>query len=262
MSRKIFLLILFVLYNLLQAQQLEEVLGSYPKGQDFYKGGPKSLFIEMKGIIFEQNLKPCLNSEETYALPVIVKPDSTISFVKDFDSVNIAKNKCAYYMGRKIVPHLKNWVPARENNVNVSAITEILIYPFFLENFNTDIKKNIITQVKHSKGSEYFAREVRYIFFKEIGENDGRLSTLVFTITEGGNMEDLYVEGPNLTEINKKNIIRKVLQIKGKWTPATLNGVPFKEKYRQGIILLRENVMYDTTGKDFQKYMDRKFQRK
>ena len=68
----------------------------------------------------------------------MVKPDSKVSFVKDFDTININNNKCAYDLSKKVLPHLKRWKPAEVNKEKVSAL-------FTFEFFPDDLKQNYVT---------------------------------------------------------------------------------------------------------------------
>lgn len=133
-----------------------QIYDQYPSGQYFYKGGVVEFYKEVKKIINEQNLLPCKNSQEKYILPLVVNSNGTINFIKADDSVDIAANKCAYEFGRKLVPDLKNWSPAKINNKDVSAIVELPIDPFYLYYTNPDPSSNKLWSQNFKKELNHF----------------------------------------------------------------------------------------------------------
>ncbi|WBV59154.1 hypothetical protein PFY12_08760 [Chryseobacterium camelliae] len=229
MIRNLFLLMLLGLMNVLYAQT--EVLERYPYGQDFYAGGMNQLKKEMVKIVKEQNLAPC-EGYEKYYMPIVVYENATINYVKDFDTLEIQKNKCAFDFGRKIIPHLKRWIPAKENGKFIAAITKVEIQPFFLINSREDPSKNEIKNPVYIKGMRRFSDEVSSIFARKIKKNEDKRSFLAFVVNEKGEMQDFKVGG-DYTESEKNDIIRELSKIKGKWTPATFNGIPLKYRLVQ-----------------------------
>lgn len=87
-----------------------DILEFYPIAQSFYPGGISELEKHVIKITKKLQLKPCENSSEYYGAKIIVFENSSIAYAKDFDTVNISKNKCAFDYSRKIIPHLKNWM--------------------------------------------------------------------------------------------------------------------------------------------------------
>jgi hypothetical protein len=179
-------------------------------------------------------LQPCPNKEEKYVIPVIINTDSSISFIKYSDSANIADNKCAYDFGRKIIPYLKDWMPAKVNGQLVRAIAEIPINPFYLYYSKDNPKNDEFKDPKFKKGIEVFSNQVKEIFQSKIKANENKRTTITFIVTENGLMEDFKIEG-DITESEKKQIISRLSKIKGEWTPATFNGVPHKSRIRQRV---------------------------
>lgn len=235
MIRRLLLLLLLGLMDILYAQT--GVLERYPYGQDFYGGGMNQLKKEMVKIVKEQNLMPCNESYEKYSMPIVVYENATVSYVKDFDTLEIQRNKCAFDFGRKIIPYLKRWMPAKENGKFVAAITKIEIYPFFLINSKEDPSKNEIKNPAYIKGQSRFNDEVASIFSRKISRNEDKRSFLIFIVNEKGEMEDFKVLG-RYAESEKNDIIKELSKIKGKWTPATFNGIPLK--YRLILPLAQE----------------------
>ena len=232
MIRKLSLIIFCTFINLVSAQK--EVLDRYPPGQDFYAGGGNQLFKEMVKIVKEQNLPPCENRTEKYNLQILIYENSTISYVKDFDSIEIQKNKCAFDFSRKIMPHLKKWMPAKEEGKFVAAIATVNINPFYLYYSKDEPIKNVEKRPTFKKGMESFGFEIKSIFERKIKKNEDKIVSLKFAVNENGDMEDFEIQG-SYTENEKKEIINQLSKIKGKWNPATFNGVPFKFWLQQPI---------------------------
>lgn len=78
-----------------------QILNEYPEAQDFYEGGINALSVDVLQAIKSENLEPCDNKEEIYTISVLVNTDSKINLVKDFDTLNIRKNKCAFEFSKK-----------------------------------------------------------------------------------------------------------------------------------------------------------------
>lgn len=150
MIRNILLQASFCCINRAYAQI--EVLDRYPFGQDFYAGGLNQLNKEMVKIFKDQKLQPCERTEERYNVQIIIYEDSKISYVKDFDTLEVQKNKCAFDLSRKIFPYLKRWMPAKENGKVIAAITKIEIKPFYLYHSKEDPAKNETKSPSFKKG--------------------------------------------------------------------------------------------------------------
>ncbi|MCU7614653.1 hypothetical protein N0B16_09425 [Chryseobacterium sp. GMJ5] len=233
MINRIILLICIISANQIFAQK--EVLGQYPMGQNFYIGGIDGLNKEMVKIVKEQNIPPCENIAEEYTVQVLVNEDSSINYVKDFDSIKIQKNKCAFDISRKLIPNLKRWIPAKEQDKFVAAIAKIEIKPFYLYYSKDEPRKNETKNPVYSKGMASFGNEVTSIFQSRINKNEDKRSALLFVVNEKGEMEDFKIEG-DYTESEKKSIIKDLSRIKGKWQPATFNGIPIKTRLRQPLL--------------------------
>lgn len=88
------------------------IYDGYPLGQDFYSGGRRNFYKELRQAMLDNGFQPCDSRKEIYTIPVLVKADGAINFVKDDDSVMISKNKCAFDLIRKSLPYLEKWTPA------------------------------------------------------------------------------------------------------------------------------------------------------
>ena len=84
----------FLFFCFISAFCNAQILDQFPKGQDFYEGGITKFYQDFHQIILDKNLQPCENKKELYLVKLLLTKDAKIKFIKDFDSVNISKNKC------------------------------------------------------------------------------------------------------------------------------------------------------------------------
>lgn len=255
MKLKIFILIFFAFFSSMNAQ----VLPQYPDGQDFYEGGIKALNRDIVKIAKENNLLPCVVGEE-YFISILIQENSKIAYVKDFDTVNINKNKCAFNYSRKIIPHLKKWIPAKIDEQNVSAITEIKIQPFYIYYSKENPEENVFTNPVYGdkrNGLIAFQQELISVFQKRIKDNEDKFTQLTFIVNQNGEMEDFVIQG-NYTEFQKREIIRDLLRIKSRWIPGKFNGIPVKMRMRQPI---RQNFEFEVEKNRFESMMPSNFKR-
>ncbi|WP_123905753.1 hypothetical protein [Chryseobacterium sp. ERMR1:04] len=250
MIRKVFILIFIISTVLISAQR--EVLDQYPHGQYFYAGGINEFNKEVVKVVKQQKLLPCENVGEKYTIPIIVNENSTINYIKDFDTITIQKNKCAFDFARKIMPHLKRWIPAKENDKYIASITKIEIKPFYLYYSKDDPRSNEMKNPVYEKGMKSFASEIIFIFNKKVKKNEDKYASLTFVVNEKGEMEGFEIEG-NYTENEKKDIVDELSRIKGKWKPASFNGIPLKFKLRQP---LRQNFDVQIENEENMKSMN------
>ena len=99
-----YFLLLFIFPVLLSAQILQE----FPRNQFPYKGGYENYYKDFHDIIVEKKLQPCSNKGEIYEFKVLINEDNTISFIKDYSSDYIARNKCAYDLACEVAKHQTN----------------------------------------------------------------------------------------------------------------------------------------------------------
>lgn len=256
MRKLTYLFLFFTIF--LNAQT--EVYDRYPFHQDFYKGGLSVFYKDIRKVIKKNKLMPCSNEDEKYLASVLVYSDKKINFVKDFDTINIQKNKCAFDLSKSILPYLDNWQPAKVNGKEVNAITQFMIDPYFL--FHNKYKKVYLNEEKppvYEKSLADFQYEVKRIIESYIKENiSGRRISLSFTITETGLLQDLRISNLQLDEIKEKDIIRDVLSIRGKWKPGTRNGLPVK--YRMNLSFV-QGFNFDLEKQKFEEMERGRFNR-
>ncbi len=204
-----------------------QVLERFPPGQQYYRGGWRSLDKEMKELAKTLDLKPCENDGERYIMSVLVNPDGKPNFVKDFDTVTIQQNKCAYDMSRKLLPHLKGWAAASVDGKPVKAITTINVIPYNLFNERPKITERKVVEPKYHKGNSSFHYQVKHILESSLSKNvDQRRVVLAVKISPEGVLENVEVRNIEVSELSRRKLIADIKAIKGKWTPATVNGIP------------------------------------
>ena len=231
MRIKLFLILLLSgFFSLSDAQ----ILNEYPEGKDFYAGGINALSADVLQAIKLADLKPCANKEEIYTISVLVNPDSKINLVKDFDTLNIQKNKCAFEFSKKLLPHLKKWQPAKVDDLPVKAVATFTVKPADL--FYTE-KNEISTAPEFPKGLHNFRMIVKDIFEKSLKHNKYGRTELTFVVGLAGNIEDVLVKG-DYNERERKQLIHEITNIKERWKPATVDGQPVK--YRMKMIVSQE----------------------
>ena len=123
MTKIYFLLFLFPL--MISAQ----ILSKYPNNQSPYIGGYEAYYKDLHDIIVEENLKPCTNKSEFYQFSVLVKTDSTISFIKDSNLDYFSKNKCAAELARTAAKYQSKWNPATVDGIKQPAVATFMIFP-------------------------------------------------------------------------------------------------------------------------------------
>lgn len=225
MKIKLFLALLFsALFSMGNAQ----ILNEYPEGQDFYEGGIAALSNDVLQAIKTENLKPCNNKEEIYTISVLVNPDSKINLVKDFDTLNIRKNNCAFEFSKKLLSHLKKWQPAIVEGVPVKAVASFTVKPADL--FYTKTSE-VRTAAEFPKGMHNFRMIVKDIFTKSLKHNKYGRTELTFVVGLAGNIEDVVLKG-DYNERDRKRLIYEITNIKERWKPETINGQPVKSRMK------------------------------
>lgn len=211
-----------------------QILNEYPEGQDFYAGGISELSVDVLQAIKLADLKPCANKEEIYTISVLVNPDSKINLVKDFDTLNIRKNNCAFEFSKKLLSHLKKWQPAIVEGVPVKAVASFTVKPADL--FYTKTTE-VSTAAEFPKGLHNFRMIVKDIFTKSLKHNKYGRTELTFVVGLAGNIEDVVLKG-DYTERDRKQLIHEITNIKERWKPATVDGQPVRSRMK--MILTQE----------------------
>ena len=226
---------------LLEANTHAQVYPSYPFGQNFYEDGIDGLTADMIEAVREKKLKKCSNIDEVYSPSVLVYPDGKINFVKDFDSLTIEKNKCAYEFTKNILSSLKRWKPAIVNSIEVKAITKFKVIPFLLYHSKKKPEENIITPPVYSNGTEELDKKVRIVLTKDVLVNTTEYNFIVFVISEKGKILDAFLSSNQIDRYYATSLASKIKTLSGDWAPATFNSVPMKWIYIHPIIPSKKN---------------------
>ncbi|WP_265428939.1 hypothetical protein [Chryseobacterium sp. YIM B08800] len=215
-----FILIFFLVYF------NSQVLPQYPRGQDFYEGGSYGLLVDMIKVTRENKIKKCANNDEIYYPSVLVYPDATINFVKDFDSINIQKNKCAYDFAIKILPKLKKWNPAIVDSVKMKAIAKFPVAPFVLYHSKLNPKENVFTPPIYSNGHDELLKKVSIVLTKDVLSNTTDYSLIAFVINEKGKIINTYLTSDGISRFYSEKLSIQLSNLSGDWAPATFNSAP------------------------------------
>lgn len=227
MKQIITLLSLFVVF-LSKAQVLDE----YPKKQDFYEGGITNFYKEAHEYLISNKVKEC-GENEIYQPRILITKEAEVKWVRDFDTLNIARNKCAYNLSREIIKNLNHWKGAEVKGEKVGAITEFIIYP-----------KDLMSNYKSGYNAYTFVRPAEYAtgmkeFRKDFHDNfmalfedyhiNGKLK-LEFYIDQEG-----HIVNPSFYPvINDKSFshdfMRSLARVKKVWKPALYGVIPIKQR--------------------------------
>lgn len=227
------------------------IYDGYPLGQDFYSGGRRNFYKELRQAMLDNGFQPCDSRKEIYTIPVLVKADGAINFVKDDDSVMISKNKCAFDLIRKSLPYLEKWTPAydKKNNEKVNAIVKIPFCPDDLfVNYKDTYTDPSDTEVMPSfpGGINEFRNQIMNIVNVD-GINSDMRVTLMFEISETGEIINPKVDGVNPSSRFVKSAIVGLSKIKSKWSPATKNGMPVKYRFRLPLSITHETTYINSS---------------
>lgn len=227
-----FLLLFGIIWFSNVMAQEQPSIYEFPQDQDFYSGGKPQLYREMHQILKDQKFTIC-SEFESYEASVLIKENSRVSFVKDFDSVTIEANKCAYDMFRKLLPHLKNWKPASVEGKPVQAIAKVAFIPNVL--FENYVDGSVIkspTAAEFPGGIRAFRMEFANNFdMSSIGRGSRPSAIeLTFVVNGEGVIEDVNITGND--KQMSKGAAQAISKIKTRWTPATVNGNPVRSRFR------------------------------
>lgn len=231
MKRNLFLPIFFLFSSLLFSQT--DVLDGYPVTQFFYEKGELNFLKDLQEAAVENGLKPCQNKEEQYSPKWIVFPDQSIKFIKDTDTININKNKCAFDFTKNVFKYLDKWNPVNINQVNYPAIATYVINPteLFQYKINADLQPDF-QRAEYGGGNTAFGIGVKKLIEPIFDRNHlalvNEVINLRFTISKTGTIEDIDI--PQTIPFRIKDEILEAVQGMKKWKPALFNGVPRKQK--------------------------------
>ncbi|MEA1849469.1 hypothetical protein U9K52_11150 [Chryseobacterium sp. MHB01] len=228
MIKKTFISLTMVFFSFLKSQILDE----YPEKQDFYEGGLISFYKESHDYLVKNNVKEC-NAEEIYQPRFIVTKEGTIKLIKDSDTANISKNKCAYDISLMLLKNLKNWKAAQVKGGKFGALTEFIFYPKdvmsnYKEGYNA-LKFKIAAQYPggYEKLKKDFHDEFMSLFMDYHINGDINLE---FYVDKEG-----HITNPRIyPQINDRNFnvsfLLTLSRLKKVWKPALYSNIPIKEK--------------------------------
>lgn len=225
-----------------------QVLSEYPSGQSFYKGGEVNFLSDFQKNMLEDQIQACENPKEKYLVKFVVYADGKISYVKDFDTINIAKNKCAFDVARKVFPKLKNFTPAQYLDAERAAITSVEINPTRIKNlkfskdrFGTTWAYDVNNAPAIYNGDVLALRKKLAMIFGSMIDNffiDYVSVTVKFNIDEYGVLNSPQIVKGELREDAKKFIFKRILKLKN-IKPATKDGKDVKSEYTFPFTMLK-----------------------
>ncbi len=212
-----------------------QILDDFPKNQEFYSGGLEKLYEKIHQISIDENLLPCDNKKEIYHAKILLTKDGNIKFIKDFDSLSIKKNKCAYDFTLKILKGLKNdknWQPAKIDGKPYDAIVRLFFVPNHIFNF----KKNYTPYQyyippSYIGGYEKQQKDIQDNFkaiFSDFHVNGSMF--LDFVVDENGEIINPIIT-PTIDNNEFVSRMKQTLKrLNQKWKPAQMDGVPIKAR--------------------------------
>lgn len=238
--KKLYIL-LFLLPFLFSAQILE----GYPPYQVPYNGGYEEYYKDFHEIVTAKNLQPCENKGEFYQLKLLINADRSVSFIKDHNTQNIEKNKCAYNLAREVAQYQKNWNAAKVDGIPQPAVASFLIFPDDLfenyqENYSPNFRMPIYGNYKGNGQEEFRKGIVNRIDLRRFDWNDRFDIIFEFIITKDSKLENIVMIRSSSMDEFDKQVVFGIKSTAKRWKAATINGIPVDCKYR-----LRLNAITD-----------------
>lgn len=229
--KKLSIFCLFFISILIFSQDIFE---KYPEGQQDYEGGSVTLYKEINQILIDKNLKPCDNKNEYYAMDLLVYPDNSIKFVKDENSKNIAKNKCAFDLARSVAPALHHWKAATIDNQKVIAKTTFYLIPTQLfSNFKEGYSvMNNFTKAQFDGGINKFRSLVMQNFSFDKNVDNGTFNVIIgFTVDVEGKLLNVKIDKSSGSNQIDGIFVDAVRSVRNKWIPAKIQEFPISSKF-------------------------------
>lgn len=230
---KVRLLILLLIPMIFNAQILQE----YPRYQIPYKGGYANYYKDFHDIIVENKLQPCKNKGEVYEFRVLVNEDNSISFIKDYNSEYVARNKCAYDLAREVAKHQNDWNAAQVDGISKGAVASFLVFPDDLfdnyrEGYTPQFTYPVYGKYEGNGAKEFRKGITNRIDTRRFDWND-RFNVIVeFIITKESTIENIVMIKSSSHEELDKQIVFGIKSTKKQWKAATINGKPVDYRYR------------------------------
>ena len=233
---KIFLLAITLLISSSASSQTQ-ILERYPDHQLPYKGGYEAYYKDFHDIIIDKKIQPCSNKNEIYQFSVLIRPDSSIQFIKDLNAKVVEPNKCAHDLAREVAKYQKGWNPALVNQIKQSAVARFMIFPDDLfNNYKEGYYPIFTSPVYNNYGKDHidrFRKELVARFdLRRFSWNDIFTVETEFTITKEGKLEDAILTKKTGVDEFDKMILLTFKGMKKKWTSASINGQPTDFRYR------------------------------
>lgn len=236
MKTKLILIVVF-LFHFSVANSQTEILQKYPENQTPYEGGYVGYYKDFHDIIIEKKLHPCSNKQEIYQFSVLIKPDSSIQFIRDLNPKVVEANKCAYNLAREVAKYQKGWKPASVDGNNQSAVARFIIFPDdFFNNYREGYYPLFNGPIYNNYGKDHldhFRKElVARLDLRRFSWNDIFTVETEFTINKEGKLEDIILTKKTGLDEFDRMILLTFKGMKKKWTPATINGQPIDFRFR------------------------------
>jgi len=236
MKTKLFFVLIFLI-KFSVANSQTEVLQRYPENQMPYANGYVGYYKDFHDIVVEKKLQSCSNKNEIYQFSVLIKPDSSIQFIRDLNPKVVESNKCAYNLAREVAKYQNGWKPAVVDGIEQSAVARFIIFPDdFFNNYRDGYYPLFTAPVYNNYGKDNidrFRKELIARFdLRRFSWNDIFTVETEFTITKDGKLEDIILTKKTGLEEFDRMIFLTFKGMKKKWAPATINGQPIDFRYR------------------------------
>lgn len=226
-----------LVFNLLPAQVAQPLYYYYPHGQEPYKGGDKEFYKDFHQILVDKKMEPCENKNELYLLKVIVNEDRSVKYLKDDMNAEMAeKNKCAYNLGLQVLKYMDKWKPLESDGEIKKGVASYHIFPDALfenyrEGYSVESKPALLEGLPD--GINKFRSEVvRKIDLVGFQWKQSFKMVALFTVNTEGVIEDITLENSSGVPEFDRRIISGIKNVKKKWSPATIHGIPVKYRFR------------------------------
>ncbi len=209
-----------------------QILDEYPKGQDFYEGGLINFYKESHDYLVKNTIKKC-GDQEVYQPRFIITKDAVVKLVKDSDTANIKKNKCAYDISLELLKNLKNWKPAEVKGKNLAALAEFILYPKdIMDNYRQNYNANsFMISAKYPGGYEKFREDFQNEFMSLFTDYhiNGTVN-LEFYIDKNGSITNPRIYPEIYDRKFNVDFLRTLSRLKKVWKPALYSNIPIKQK--------------------------------
>ncbi|UKB83784.1 energy transducer TonB [Chryseobacterium sp. MEBOG06] len=224
--------ILFILCLAFASQNKAQVLDEYPRNQDFYEGGLVNFYKEAHEYIVNNKLKEC-DENEIYQPRILVTKEAGVKLVKDFDTINIAKNKCAYNLSREVIKNLIHWKAAEVKGGKIGAVAEFIIYPKdLMSNYRSGYNANaFVRPAEYAGGKKEFNKDFHdnfMVLFEDYHIN-GKINLEFYINKEGHIVNPRFYPEVNNRSFNM-DFLRTLARMKKVWKPALYASLPIKQR--------------------------------